>query len=257
MSVITLTTDFGESDYYAGALKGKILSINQQANITDISHHISTFNINHAAYVIGNAWSYFPEGTIHIIGVLSMPVFENRFLILQKQSHYFISSDNGIFSLLFGDKYDKIYKIKTNDRPSTFPEIEYFAETAGLLSLGEHPSTFTEEALQIKENIPFRATHNGNSIKAAVMHIDNYQNVVLNVNRALFSEIGKGRKFSINYNRNDFIDQLHQHFGEVPPIDKMCFFNHAGWLEIAINQGKASELLGLYQDSVLLIDFND
>lgn len=257
MSIITLTTDFGNSDYFTGALKGKILSINQRANIIDISHHISTFNINHAAYVIGNAWQYYPKGSIHLIGVLSMPVSENRFLIVQKQSHYFISSDNGIFSLLFGDKFDKIYKIKTKETPSSFPELEYFAEAAGLLSLGETPSAFTVEAQQIKENIPLRATHNGNTIKAAVMHIDNYQNVVLNVNQKLFNEIGKGRKFTINFNRSDFIDQMHQHFGEVASIEKMCFFNHAGWLQIAINQGKASELLGLYQDSVLLIDFND
>jgi len=257
MSVITLTTDFGNSDYYAGALKGKILSINRQANIIDISHHINTYNINHAAYVIGNAWQHFPDESIHIIGVLSMPVPENRFLIVQKQSHYFISSDNGIFSLLFGNRFDKIYKIKTGDKSNSFPELEYFAEAAALISLGEHPSTFTIEAQQVKENIPLRATHNGNSIKAAVMHIDNYQNVVLNVDEKLFNEIGKGRKFTINFNRSDFIDQMHQHFGEVASIEKMCFFNHAGWLQISINQGKASELLGLYQDSVLLIDFND
>jgi len=255
MSFITLTTDFGTKDHYAGAVKGKILSINPDAKIVDISHEISPYNINHAAYVLNRSWQYYPGNTTHLLGVGSLKEKQNRILIIQKQDHQFVGPDNGAFSLMFGDQYERAYRLKTEEAFGSFPELEYMAEAAALLSLGEYPHTFAEEVQQIKENIPLSPTYDQNSIKAAVLHVDNYQNVILNVKKALFDEVGQGRKFSLNYSRSDFIDQLHNHFGEVPTIEKMCFFNNDGNLTIAINQGKASELLGLYHNSMVIIEF--
>ena len=57
MAIITLTTDFGEKDYYAGAIKGAIYSELENAKIVDISHSVSPFNIPEAAYIIKNAYN--------------------------------------------------------------------------------------------------------------------------------------------------------------------------------------------------------
>ena len=67
--VISLTTDFGDSDTYVGCLKGVILSINPQANIVDITHSIANHNIRQAAFIISTAYRYFPPNTIHIVVV--------------------------------------------------------------------------------------------------------------------------------------------------------------------------------------------
>ena len=56
MAIITLTTDFGEKDYYAGAIKGAIYSESEDLKIVDISHCIQPFNILEAAYIIQNAY---------------------------------------------------------------------------------------------------------------------------------------------------------------------------------------------------------
>ena len=69
MSIITLTTDYGLKDHFVGALKGKIISEYSEATIIDISHDIDPFNILEASYIIGAAFSSFPKGTVHIIGV--------------------------------------------------------------------------------------------------------------------------------------------------------------------------------------------
>ena len=94
MSIITLTNDFGESDYFVAALKGKILSLNQNVNIIDISHQIKAFQINHAAYVLKNSYHHFPKKTVHLIGVLSMDSKENKFLILEKNDHFCLFYEN-------------------------------------------------------------------------------------------------------------------------------------------------------------------
>jgi S-adenosylmethionine hydrolase len=69
MSIITLTTDFGIKDHFTANIKGAILSELPEANIIDISHQISPFNILEAAYIIQNSYKSFPTNTIHIIGV--------------------------------------------------------------------------------------------------------------------------------------------------------------------------------------------
>ena len=100
MSIITLTTDFGEKDYYVAALKGKILSLKSDANIIDISHQISSYNIKHAALVLANSFFHFPKNSVHIIGVLSMYSKNSRYLAIKHSGHYFIGPDNGIFHLI-------------------------------------------------------------------------------------------------------------------------------------------------------------
>ena len=48
---------------------------------------------------------------------------------------------------------------------------------------------------------------------------------------------------------------ISQTYSDVEEGEAVCFFNSSGWLEIAINKGKAENLLGLKTDvsSVLVI----
>jgi len=65
MSIITLLTDFGLEDPYVGMMKGVILSIHPSARIIDITHHIDPQDLALTAFIIGAAYPYFPEGTVH------------------------------------------------------------------------------------------------------------------------------------------------------------------------------------------------
>ena len=69
MAIITLTTDLGHRDFYQAALKGAILSEHPEARIVDISHQISSYNIPQAAFILKNSFKFFPQGTIHVIGI--------------------------------------------------------------------------------------------------------------------------------------------------------------------------------------------
>src|SRR5690606_24347583 len=100
MPIITLTTDYGLKDHFVGALKGKILTELAEVTIVDISHNIDAFNTAEASYIINAAYSSFPKGTVHLIGVDAEQTRENQHIAIQWNGHFFICADNGILGML-------------------------------------------------------------------------------------------------------------------------------------------------------------
>ena len=84
-----------------------------------------------------------------------------------------------------------------------------------------------------------------NVVECQVIHIDRFENVVINITREQFYEVAKERPFQIQFMRNETINEISTHYHNVKEGDKLCRFNSAGYLEIAINRGKAASLFGL------------
>src|SRR5690606_17422852 len=99
--IITLTTDLGNIDFYQAALKGSLLSLYPEVRIIDVSHSIPPFDIQNAAFILRNAYPYFPEGTVHLIGIESVFNEGTKFIALRYRGHYFVGCDTGVFSLMF------------------------------------------------------------------------------------------------------------------------------------------------------------
>ena len=81
------------------SIKGEIISQLTDVRIVDISHSIEAFNISQNAYVVRNCYKDFPKGSIHILGVDTELSFDNSHLAVYYNNHYFIGTDNGVFSL--------------------------------------------------------------------------------------------------------------------------------------------------------------
>ena len=112
MSIITLTTDYGNKDYSVSELKAKIYNEITDVRIVDVSHNISPFNLTEAAYIIKSAYRHFPKGSIHIIGIESDLTPENAHIAMKFDDNYFIGADNGIFSMIIDDfKADSMVEI--------------------------------------------------------------------------------------------------------------------------------------------------
>ena len=89
------------------------------------------------------------------------------------------------------------------------------------------------------------------------MYIDQFDNVILNITRTLFDEVGRGRSFELFFKRHDPITVLSTDFHDVAVGGTLCRFNSAHLLEIAINMGKAASLLGLRVEDTVQIDFSN
>ncbi|MCH7785579.1 MAG: SAM-dependent chlorinase/fluorinase [Bacteroidetes bacterium] len=271
MSIITLTTDFGEKDHFAGAVKGAIYSELDNIRIVDISHSISPFHITEAAYIIQNAYKSFPPGSIHLIGIDSELNPENKHIAVLLDGHYFICANNGIISMLASNIIpEKIVEINIHDRIETnFPVLDVFVKVACHIARGGTLEVIGKSISSIKQLTGIKPVINseGNQIIGNVIYIDNYGNVICNITKTLFEKTGKGRDFKISARTANF-SKVHTHYSEAInfniPKDrreedgkKLALWNSSGYLELAIYKsnpstvGSASTLFGLeYRDTI-------
>ena len=274
MSIITLITDFGYKDQFVAQMKGEIYSNYPESQVVDISHNISPFNIMEAAYILENSYKSFPENTIHIIDVDSEKNKEKKHIIVKLDNHYFITSDNGIMSILSQNiNYQEIYEISIlNELNPMESSLKTFSKVACHLSMGGKPEIVGKKINKLKnvKNLkPFVNSEN-TQIISSVIYIDHFGNVVTNIKKLFFDEIGKGRKFEIsarNYKFNkiysSYSDIINFNLSEDQRSDEgkaLIIFNSNNYLQISIyrsnpeNVGTAATLLGLkIYDSVSVI----
>ena len=153
MPILTLTTDFGLKDHFAGAVKGAIYSEMADARIVDISHNVSPFHITEAAYIIQNAYKNFPPGTIHIIGIDSEQNPENKHIAVKLEGQYFICANNGIMSMITKTiNPEEVVEINIHDRIKTnFTELDVFVQVACHIARGGTLGVIGKPIKEIKE----------------------------------------------------------------------------------------------------------
>jgi len=98
--IITLTTDFGTADHFAGSMKGVILGIAPLSTIVDITHEIKPFAIEEAGFSIAQAYRYFPKKTVHVVVVDPGVGSARRPVLIEAAGQYFVGPDNGVFSMI-------------------------------------------------------------------------------------------------------------------------------------------------------------
>ncbi|WP_144892032.1 SAM hydrolase/SAM-dependent halogenase family protein [Flavobacterium tiangeerense] len=274
MSIITLTTDYGLKDHFVGALKGKILSQYAEATIIDISHEIDPFNTVEASYCVSAAYSSFPKGSIHLIGVDMERNKENQHVAMQWNDHYFIAADNGILSMLSQKLYpQEIVAIDIHDQlDQDAVDLDAFVTVACHLSKGGTLKTIGTPIDTLKEVTDLNAVLavDGNSLKGHVVYIDHFGNVVTNISKEYFNQVAQGRPYEIVLKTKNIKNILPNYSAiaknDKYPIksyegEKLAIFNEAGFLEIAIFRsnpskvGSASSLLGLNYRDVIIIKF--
>lgn len=254
MRLITLTTDLGWRDYYVAVIKGTLLSRQPDIQIVDISHDIPHYNIVEGAFVLKNAYSSFPEGTIHLVSILDDPHPNSDFLVLKHEGHFFIGPNNGFFTLAFEERPEKIFQLSSGSA-HVFGLKNLFAETVAHICADKPLSEIGQENPPLVEKIGLQAVVSKDQLGGTIIHIDHYENAIVNIGRELFEKVRNGRKFELYFKRHDPITRLSRRYCEVPIGEQLCLFNSAGLLEIAINMDKAASMLGLAVDDTIQINF--
>ena len=273
MSIITLTTDFGIKDHFVGALKGKVFSEYPEAVIVDISHCIDLFNISETCYVISASYTSFPKGTVHLIGVDSELTAENQHVAMLWNNQYFICADNGILSLLTKKIIpQKIVSINIHDRlPSETTAMDVFVTVACHLARGGLLNVIGREIKTLKDINAFQPVlaEENSVLKGNIIYVDHFGNVVSNISKKLFLEIGKGREYEISF-KGYTLKTIFPNYSSIAISntnfknyegEKLAIFNEAGYLEIAVYKsnpnktGGASSLLGVKVNDGIVIRF--
>jgi hypothetical protein len=252
MSVIALLSDLGERDYFIGAMKGAILSVNPDAKIVDITHQISKHDIRAATFVLSNAAETFPQGTIFITVIDPGVGTKRRCLLLRTHNNFFfIGPDNGVFTLVaerFG--VERIFEVTNRElmRPQisdTFHGRDVMAPVAAHLSLDLNPRKVGPELKGMKRARVSKPELKRNELRGEVLHIDDFGNLVTNISRGVLEKFVKiGVALNVKIKEKKLKAQLVKTFGEVARREPLCYIGSTGLLEIAINRGNLAQELG-------------
>ena len=248
MAIITLTSDWGTSDYYTAAVKGVILSQIPNATIVDITHEVSHYNIAQAGFIMRNCYKNFPEGTIHILAVETIESADTPHVVVKAHGQYFIGTDNGIFSHILDNKFDEAVDISVEQDSDffTFSTRDRFAKVAVMIAKGKPLSEIGHPRSELQNGGAFCAIVKNNIIEGIVTHIDSYDNLITNISRELFEEVGKGRDFIIKAKGDLYlIEELVECYDDVDELEPVALFGTHGYLELALNHGPMASLWGI------------
>jgi S-adenosylmethionine hydrolase len=262
--LITLLTDFGTADYFVGAMKGVILTINRDARIFDITHEIPPQDIQAGAFTLLGAYQTFPAQTVHVAVVDPGVGSHRRAILVSAGEQFFVGPDNGLFGYIYErERGARVFHL-TNEkyfRPTvsaTFHGRDVFAPVAGALSIGIAPEQLGVEITdyvrlpQLKPKL-----QPGKTIEAAIIHIDRFGNCITNLTPDILTEamIAAGATLTINGRK---ITSFRRFFteGENIPGELFAIWGSAGFLEIAAYLTSAAQLLGAKRGQIITVTGN-
>lgn len=246
MSIITLLTDFGSQDYFVGAMKGVILSIKPGATIVDITHEVPPQDLQAGAFNVLAAYKDFPSGTIHIAVIDPGVGSARKGIVIDCAGQFFVGPDNGLFSWIcdreqsfraFELSEEKFFRHPVS---RTFHGRDIFAPVAAALANGVAVEEFgprVEKLVRLESLTPVKGE--GGGVEAIIIHIDRFGNCITNLTPEHFGAgarlVFKGRE--IAGTRAFFSD------GAASDDELFCFPGSAGFIEIAVQNSSAAEVL--------------
>jgi S-adenosylmethionine hydrolase len=261
-AIITLTTDLGFTDAYVATMKGVILGINPEAKLVDICHTIKPQNIPQAAFILGTAYKFFPQKTIHVVVVDPGVGTERRAIILRTPSADFVAPDNGVLSYVIQQSSSKPVEENANQQITeletelevvaltesrfwrspvspTFHGRDIFAPVAALLSLGFPPIDFgeaTTSVTMLPPPRPYKALDG--SLVGHILHIDSFGNLITNIKSDDLPQTKQTITIMVG---NQLIHGLSRTYAEGRGI--LALIGSSGYLEVSLKGGNVGALL--------------
>ncbi len=246
--IITLLTDFGTRDHYVASMKGVILGINPECALIDITHQVRPHDIEEGAFILANAYSRFPKGTIHVSVVDPGVGSPRKPVLLVTRNYFFLGPDNGLLTLAArGDTVKQMIEL-ANPKfflpriSTTFHGRDIFAPVAAHLSLGIRPGVLgpkLDSWVTLNVGDP-RIT--GREMVGKVLHVDAFGNLVSNIGERQLHQFSQGRPFMIRAGTKS-INGLKKGYWEGGKGAPIAVIGSGGFLEISVNEGNAQKTL--------------
>ncbi len=263
MTVITLTTDFGPDSHYSGQMKGVISSRAPRAAVIDLCHTIRRHDVAQAAMIIASSWRFFPPAAIHIVVVDPGVGGERHIILLTVGGHYFITPDNGAVSRLpLNHPETRCFIVQRPDlylKPlsRTFHGRDIMAPVAARLSLEGRAQDYGPEIPPrrlITLPLPPPPKFNSGRLRGVITDIDYFGNITTNIKSADLARLST--PFSARLN-NTRITLMAESYEQAAPGRPLLIINSSDSLEIAVNQGRAADLLQAEIGMPVIIETDD
>lgn len=243
--IVTLITDFGWDDAYAGAVKGAILTVNPDVTIVDITHGIPPHSILDAALCLRAAYAHFPPRTVHVVVVDPGVGGSRRGLLVTSEHHLFVGPDNGIFTFVREDMdasgcFELTASHYFNREISpTFHARDIFGPVAGWLTRGIAPENFGEPVNDpVRLRLPQPVLGQGR-IDGHILRIDRFGNLITSIREAQVQQVFAGTGVRCLVGEETVPVPMGRYYAEVNKGEACALIGSGGLVEVAVNQGRA------------------
>ena len=245
-TIVTLSSDFGTVDGYAGAMKGAVMRDAPTARVVDITHDIHPGDVRGGALALEAAAPFFPSGTIHILVVDPGVGTRRRAIAVEAADAVFVGPDNGVLSLAATGPR-RVYALDRPERhlgkvSATFHGRDVFAPIAALLAKGARLRDLGTPVPDMKDlelPTPIVSTQ---SVVGAVIHADRFGNLLTNITtgelRGLVAAHGAAN-LTVTVGRRA-IGRIVKTYADAEHGALLALIGSSGRLEIAVREGSAA-----------------
>jgi S-adenosylmethionine hydrolase len=241
------------SEHYIAQLKGLLMQISPDIAVVDITHSIKMFDQTQTAFVLRSTYPFFPKGTIHLVGVNSEPSPENRIVLVEKDGHYFVGANDGMFGMVFDRMPDSAVELLPATSTGGFAALGLFVGVVRRLTDRVALSEIGNK-IALNQTRLLEAGYGNNLISGTVVLVDHFGNLITNISKDLFLQIGKNRPFAIKV-QNVCIKEISEHYDV--KCESLALFNSANMLEIAMPRMNLSFSYSINTGDNVRIDFAD
>ncbi|MFN9428778.1 MAG: S-adenosyl-l-methionine hydroxide adenosyltransferase family protein [Acidobacteriota bacterium] len=251
--MITLLTDFGTADHFVGVMKGVMAGIAPGVGLVDITHEVPAYGVREGAFLLEQAWRYFPKGTVHV-GVVDPGVgSERRGIVVEAEGHLFVGPDNGLFSFVLGAGKVRVLEREEywlGERSETYHGRDEFAPVAAHLARGVKASRMgrvVKDAMRSPGLEPVRLSRR--AWTGAVLHVDRFGNLITNFRVSEFGEV-RNRGFRMVVGLEE-VELYARTYAYCPPGELCVVGGSCGYFEVVLREGSAAGRTGLVAGSPL------
>jgi S-adenosyl-L-methionine hydrolase (adenosine-forming) len=252
--IVTLTTDFGTTDGYAGALKGAILARLPAARLVDLSHDVRPGDVATASHLLARAAPVFPAGTVHVAVVDPGVGSARRGLALRAAGQLFVGPDNGIFEgvlealgeapvaheLANRSLWAAAVSAVFHGRDVFGPVAAHLAGGGELASVG--PALAPQQLVRLPVPAPSPVP---GGLRGEVVHVDRFGNLVTNLC------VAAGASGSVEVAGRTL--PLSRTYADVPSGGLVALVGSSGRVEVAVRDGSAAAHLGTGAGLVVIL----
>jgi S-adenosylmethionine hydrolase len=246
--ILTLTTDFGLSDHFVGTMKGVILGICPQAQIVDISHGVTPYEIGEGAYLIAQAYRYFPKKTVHVVVVDPGVGTARRPILMEAAGQYFVAPDNGVLSMVLAREENAKFRLISNAKyflqpvSTTFHGRDIFAPVAAHLAAGV-PAARMGKRIEDYLKPGFEKPHRAGKRTwiGRILKIDRFGNVITSFHVDDFGDLAL-RNFSFGFGPVT-VSAMARNYAERAPGELFAILGSSGYYEVSVSQGSAAQTI--------------
>jgi len=247
--LISLLTDFGIQDPYVAEMKAVILSICPDAKLVDITHQIGKFNIRMGAFILASATPYFPPGTIHLAIVDPGVGSHRRPIAIETNRSLYVGPDNGLLiPAATAEENLHVYELTNhslmrNPISSTFHGRDVFSPVAANLALGVQPRDVGREIIDYVKLSFAKAKYEHRGFVCEVLHIDEFGNIVTNINQKELNKFKSHARVDLRMNRKHFSVRIVRTFSELKKRELGLLVGSHGFIEIVSLEASAAHKL--------------